>query len=176
MASNEDISYSIGYTIGTDMKQRGGDFDTDQIVEGLRAGLGQGESRLTTEQIPQCLFSFQMQMQQQMLETAQESLAKSEAFLAENALKEGVTVTESEIALGRVAQLSVLFEPGRAEPGVEFVEALAGFLFDVRKLRLQRLVHIGHFVPPTTGPAARGSRSIVPSVEPVCDEVDNTGA
>ncbi len=95
VASHEDISYSIGYTIGADMTQRGGDFDTDQIVEGLRAGLGQNESRLAPEQIAQCLFSFQMQMQQQMMQASQDSLVKSQTYLDENAQKEGVVVTES---------------------------------------------------------------------------------
>ena len=95
MASNEDISYSVGYTIGVDMLQRGGDFDTDQLIEGLRAGLGQNESRLTTEQIAGSLFSFQMQMQQKVMEAAADKQVKSQAYLAENAQKEGVIVTES---------------------------------------------------------------------------------
>lgn len=94
-ASHEDISYSIGYTIGVDMMQRGGDFDTDQVIEGMRAALDQSEPRLTPDQISQSLFSFQMQMQQQMMQVAQGSLVRGQAYLDENAQKEGVVVTES---------------------------------------------------------------------------------
>jgi FKBP-type peptidyl-prolyl cis-trans isomerase len=95
VASHEDISYSIGFTIGADMVQRGADFDVDQVVEGIRAGLGQNESRLTQEQIAQSLFSFQMQMQQEMMQASQDNFLRGRAYLDENAEKEGIVVTES---------------------------------------------------------------------------------
>lgn len=95
MASKEDISYAIGFTIGANMLQEGADVDSAQLAEGIRAGLGDLESRLTPEQIGQCLFTFQMQMQQQMMQAAQDNLAEGQDYLEQNADKEGVVVTES---------------------------------------------------------------------------------
>lgn len=114
-ASKEDVSFAIGYSIGADMAQRGADFNTDQLTEGLRAGLGEIESRLTQEQIAQSLFSFQMQMQQKMMEQAKESLAKGQAYLDANAQKEGVKVTESGL------QYKVLTQGDGATPTLDDV-------------------------------------------------------
>ncbi len=95
VASKEDVSFSIGFTIGSDMGRRGVQIDADQLVEGVRAGLGLNESRLTSEQVSQSLFSFQMQMQQQQQAAARENLDRGLAYLTQNAEQEGVTVTES---------------------------------------------------------------------------------
>lgn len=114
-ASKEDISFSIGYTIGSDMTQRGADLDPENLVKGIRAGLGLEEARLTEEQIAQSLFSFQMQMQQQYMQEAQDNLSKGQAYLAENAKQEGVTVTESGL------QYRVLNEGDGATPTVNDV-------------------------------------------------------
>ncbi len=95
VASKEDVSFSIGFTIGTDMAQSGIDIDADQLAEGMRAGFGLDQARLTPDEIAQCLFSFQMQMQQQHFASAQENLDRGLAYLSQNAEQEGVTVTES---------------------------------------------------------------------------------
>ena len=65
VASKEDIGFSIGYSIGSDMAKRGIDIDTEQLVQGIRAGMGLQEPRLTPNQVAQSLFSFQMHLQQQ---------------------------------------------------------------------------------------------------------------
>jgi len=94
-ASMEDVSFSIGFTIGDDLKRRAEDINTQELIQGIRAGLGDQESRLSHEQISRALFSFQMQMQQKMMAQAKENLAEGQAYLQENAKKQGVTVTES---------------------------------------------------------------------------------
>jgi FKBP-type peptidyl-prolyl cis-trans isomerase FklB len=94
-ASRQDVSYSIGYTIGAEMVQRGSDLDADQLVEGIKAGLGENEARLTPDQMAQSLFSFQMQMQQKHFAKAKENLDQGMAYLAQNAKQQGVTVTDS---------------------------------------------------------------------------------
>ena len=90
-----DTSYSIGYTIGADMAERGVDIDTDQMAAGIRAGLGVDEARLTDDQIAQCLFSLQMKMQEKHFAQAEENMTLGLAYLNENAQKESVVVTES---------------------------------------------------------------------------------
>ncbi len=95
IASKEDISFSIGYTIGADMVQRGADIDADELVQGTRAGLGVQESRLTPDQVSQSLYSFQMQMQQQHFAKAQDNLERGLAYLKQNGQKEGVTTTDT---------------------------------------------------------------------------------
>jgi len=95
VASKEDIGFSIGYTIGSDMAKRGIDIDSEQLVQGIRAGLGLQEPRLTANQIAQSLFSFQMQMQQQHVAEAQKNLELGRDYLKQNADQEGVIVTDS---------------------------------------------------------------------------------
>lgn len=114
-ASKQDISFSIGYTIGSDMAQRGADLDAESLIQGIRAGLGLEEARLSDEQIAQSLFSFQMQMQQQYMQDIQENLAKGRAYLDENAKQQGVTVTESGL------QYRVLHEGDGATPTADDV-------------------------------------------------------
>ncbi len=116
-ASKQDISFSIGYTIGSDMSQRGADLDAEHLIQGLRAGLGLEEARLSDEQIAQCLFSFQMQMQQQYMQDAQDNIARGRDYLAQNAQQEGVTVTESGL------QYRVLHEGDGATPTINDVVA-----------------------------------------------------
>lgn len=115
IASKQDVSFSIGFTIGSDMSQRGADLDPDHLIQGIRAGLGLEEARLTQEQIAQALFSFQMQMQQQYMQDAQDNIAKGQAYLAENAKQQGVTVTESGL------QYRVLHEGDGETPTIDDV-------------------------------------------------------
>jgi FKBP-type peptidyl-prolyl cis-trans isomerase FklB len=116
-ASKEDVSFSIGYTIGSDMTQRGVDIDADQFTEGIRAGLGLEEGRLTPDQVNQALYSFQMQMQQQHLADAKDSLDRGLVFLTQNAEKQGVTVTDSGL------QYKVLKSGDGATPTIDDVVA-----------------------------------------------------
>ncbi len=97
VASKEDVSFSLGYKIGTDMAKGGVeiDLDADEFASGIRAGLGLDEARLTPEQIAMSMYSFQMQMQQKFIAKAQENLDRGIAYLEQNAEQEGVTVTES---------------------------------------------------------------------------------
>lgn len=95
VASKEDVSYSIGFTIGTDMVQRSSDLDVDQLIDGIKAGLGHSESRLSPDEIDRCLFDFQKQMQRQQFLRAQDNLDEGLAYLKQNAEQEGVNVTET---------------------------------------------------------------------------------
>lgn len=121
--STEDakISYALGLSVGgqlsqlvTDMKDAGMTLEVDTLLSGLRTQLEGGEPVLSMEEIEPVMQKFQEtmqaaqqekmqeQMQQQMQADkanpspeAQENMDKGEAFLAENAKKEGVKVTDT---------------------------------------------------------------------------------
>ncbi len=93
------ISYTIGVNIGQDFKGQEIDVDTDILLMGLKESLEGKELKLTDEEMVAEIQAFQQKMQAKMAAemeaSAGENQAAGEAFLAENANKEGVVVTES---------------------------------------------------------------------------------
>jgi FKBP-type peptidyl-prolyl cis-trans isomerase FklB len=106
------ISYTIGVNIGQDFKTQNMDIDTDLLLMGLKDSLTGKESRLTDEEMASEIQAFQEKMQAKMVAEMEVATAKNqaagEAFLAENAKKDGVVVTESGL------QYKVL-EPGEGD-------------------------------------------------------------
>lgn len=98
----ERASYAQGYVIG----RQGEDMpiDVDAFVAGVRDGLV-GQGKLTEEQLEPAILELRELTKESRAAVAVEERARSEAFLAENALREGVQVTESGL------QYEVL-EPG----------------------------------------------------------------
>ena len=72
------ISYTIGVNIGQDFKTQKMDIDPDVLLEGLNDSMAGKELRMT-----------------EMEQRATKNKEEGEAFLAENAKKEGIVVTES---------------------------------------------------------------------------------
>lgn len=97
------LSYKMGYDIGQRMKQMGvSELDADVFKAGILDAIGEEESRLTTEQQQaadaalQRLQAEAMEQQREILaQQAQSNLQKGEEFLAENAKRDGVMVTDS---------------------------------------------------------------------------------
>jgi FKBP-type peptidyl-prolyl cis-trans isomerase len=93
------ISYTIGVNIGQDFKGQQMDVDTDLLLKGLKDSLEGKELQLTDEEMVAEIQVFQKEMQAKMVAEREASSGKNqaagEAFLAENAKKEGVVVTES---------------------------------------------------------------------------------
>lgn len=93
------ISYTIGVNIGQDFKGQQMDVDTDLLLKGLKDSLEGKELQLTDEEMVAEIQAFQKEMQAKMVAEREASSGKNqaagEAFLAENAKKEGVVVTES---------------------------------------------------------------------------------
>jgi FKBP-type peptidyl-prolyl cis-trans isomerase len=93
------ISYTIGVNIGQDFKGQQMDVDTDLLLKGLKDSLEGKELQLTEEEMVAEIQAFQKEMQAKMVAEREASSGKNqaagEAFLAENAKKEGVVVTES---------------------------------------------------------------------------------
>jgi FKBP-type peptidyl-prolyl cis-trans isomerase len=95
----ERLSYTIGMDIGGSLAEQDIDLDLDLLVEALRASYNGEETRLTEEEALAERDAFMQRRQQQMeVERAQEAsvnLEEGEAFLAENAERDGISVTES---------------------------------------------------------------------------------
>lgn len=95
----DKVSYSIGMNLGRDLKEQSIDIDPELLVAGLKDMLAGKTPLLTEEQVREAVTAFQKD-----LATKQEAKAKvegeknlkaGEAFLAENAKKEGVTALPS---------------------------------------------------------------------------------
>jgi FKBP-type peptidyl-prolyl cis-trans isomerase len=111
-SNREMASYAIGLNMGRNFSTQEVDVDLDALIEGLRTGIAEGEPAYTDEQLQAAMQSFQQDVmaEQQARREAQatENIAAGEAFLTENAAREGVETTESGL------QFEVL-EPGTGE-------------------------------------------------------------
>lgn len=93
------VSYLIGYNQVAELTGQGLEVEELAYVEGVSQFLAGAEPAFSQEEAQQIFTDFQQKMQESaQLEfeaAAAENVAKSEAFLAENATKEGVVTTES---------------------------------------------------------------------------------
>jgi FKBP-type peptidyl-prolyl cis-trans isomerase FklB len=93
------VSYGIGLNIGRDFKEQHINVDPDLLAQGIRDAMAGGEVLLTDEEMQQAMMEFQQEMmaaqEKRMTEQAAKNQQEGEAFLAENAQKEGVTVLPS---------------------------------------------------------------------------------
>ncbi|MDH3998770.1 MAG: FKBP-type peptidyl-prolyl cis-trans isomerase [Desulfuromonadales bacterium] len=113
--SKNRISYTIGVDIGKGFKNQNMDLDADILLSGLKDAMAGKELRMTDEEMVAEIQAFQQQMQEkqasEMQSAAEDNLKAGEAFLAENAKQEDITVTESGLQYRIV-------EPGSGEsPG-----------------------------------------------------------
>ena len=92
-------SYGIGYNFGKNFSDQGIDANLDLLVDGLRAGFGDDAPILTEEEMQTALNEFQQEVQTtqqaKQAEAGVKNKQEGEAFLAENAQREGVSATES---------------------------------------------------------------------------------
>ena len=111
------LSYTIGMDIGSSLSEQDMELDLDLMVEALRASYKGEETRLTPEEALAEREAFmqrrQQQMQSQQAEEASANREAGEAFLAENAEREGVMVTDSGL------QYRVIEEGEGASPVAE---------------------------------------------------------
>lgn len=95
----DKVSYGIGMNIGNTLKMQGADVDVNLIARGIKDQMAGGETLLTAQEAQEALRAWQMEMrnkhmQKQKVE-GEENKKKGEAFLAENAKKEGVKTLPS---------------------------------------------------------------------------------
>lgn len=111
------LSYGIALRMGERMVADGMTMDVDAYSQGMRDAFDGAEPRLTEEEITAEMMAFQEKMEAER-NAEQELLSAGNAeagaaFLAENAQREGVTVTESGL------QYEVLEAGSGASPGVD---------------------------------------------------------
>lgn len=98
----QDVSYALGYDIGSSLARQGLEVDATQVAEGLRAGLGEAESRMTPDEVRAVLTQLQDRMRQRMVQRMQEeasaNVEQGRAFIEQKKQEEGVQVTESGLA------------------------------------------------------------------------------
>ncbi|MFL1484562.1 FKBP-type peptidyl-prolyl cis-trans isomerase [Marinobacter sp. LN3S78] len=139
--NGEKVSYGMGMVFAERMKNDLPDLELDQFIEGFRQGhSGEGEPRLSREEIQQAMMAYQQELQakqqQEMDQAATDNLEKGEAFLAENAEREEVMTTDSGL------QYEVLEEGDGEKPTPEDEvkvhytgELLSGEVFDSSRER-----------------------------------------
>ncbi len=95
----KQVTYIVGYNMAQQAKANGLDFDRAVMAAAIQDVQDEKEPRIAQDEQQRVMMSFQEQQQTQreseMQAAGQENLEKSQAFLAENAEKEGVQTTES---------------------------------------------------------------------------------
>jgi FKBP-type peptidyl-prolyl cis-trans isomerase len=92
-------SYAVGANIGRSIAEPGIELDMDAFLAGFKAAYAKQELSMSMEEIQAAMMSLQTKAQaagqKKMEEAGSTAKAEGEAYLAENAKKEGVKVTES---------------------------------------------------------------------------------
>ncbi|MDT8893487.1 FKBP-type peptidyl-prolyl cis-trans isomerase [Halomonas sp. I1] len=98
-SDQERLGYSLGVTLGQSIQQDVSDLDIDAFTQAIRDVYADDELAMSDQEMADTLAQFQQQAQQQRAaeakKRAEANQAKGEAFLEENAEKDGVTVTDS---------------------------------------------------------------------------------
>jgi FKBP-type peptidyl-prolyl cis-trans isomerase FklB len=88
----EKVSYSIGVTIGKNVKMQGIDLDQKNLLQGIKDGINNSKKLLSDKEIEETLTAFQNEM---IANVAEKNRKEGEAFLAVNKQKEGVVTLPS---------------------------------------------------------------------------------
>ncbi|MCK7552848.1 MAG: FKBP-type peptidyl-prolyl cis-trans isomerase [Marinobacter sp.] len=141
-STDQKVSYGMGLVLGERMKNDLPDLQMDQFLQGIKHGHAGDEevSRMSREEVQEALMAYQQQLQEQetsqMEDLAEKNREAGEAFLAENAARDGVETTESGL------QYEILEEGDGDKPGetdrvkVHYTgELLSGDVFDSSRER-----------------------------------------
>jgi FKBP-type peptidyl-prolyl cis-trans isomerase len=106
--SEQRLSYGIAYGLGQRLSQDGLPLDVAAFTAGLSDGAAGREAQLSDEEIASEMMAYQQkQMAEREVETAAQAelnATQAEAFLAENAQKDGVTVLPSGLQYSVIEQ------------------------------------------------------------------------
>jgi FKBP-type peptidyl-prolyl cis-trans isomerase FklB len=96
---NDKTSYSVGYQIGGDFKRQGVQLNPEALVRGIKDAVSDAKPVMTEQEMSQLLVELKRKIvaaqEEVMKKLAEENIAKSDAFLAENAKKDGVKTLAS---------------------------------------------------------------------------------
>ncbi|MFA6985845.1 MAG: FKBP-type peptidyl-prolyl cis-trans isomerase N-terminal domain-containing protein [Arenimonas sp.] len=100
-ADKTTLSYAIGYDMGRDLAERKVDLDVNTMVRALQEGYSKKPPTMPGDKLAAALGAFQKKMAEQeranFERVSRENKAKSDAFLAANKAKPGVTVLPSGV-------------------------------------------------------------------------------
>lgn len=115
--TEDKVCYGIGTQVAAQLTNGGmfPGFNVEALLEGLKDALNGNKLQLDVEDIKKAFAQINEKLAAEQASLAKEAKAKSEAFLAENAKKEGVVVTPSGL------QYEVLTEGTGAKPVKESV-------------------------------------------------------
>ncbi len=115
----DKVSYSIGLSVGRNLKGQNIEVDPDKFMLGLRDALKGEKQILTDDEVKEVMFAFQMERRAKQMEEHNKIAAGNkkagEQFMAANKKKKGVKTTESGL------QYKVLKEGTGATPKAESV-------------------------------------------------------
>lgn len=134
------VGYSLGYSIGKGNRDMIDDLDVEAFVTGFREAYANKDSQLTEEQMQKILMAYQKKKEAEVMQKIQSEAAENkkagDAYLVDNAKKDGVKVLESGL------QYKVLKEGTGASPKADSTvkvhyegRLLDGTVFDSSKER-----------------------------------------
>lgn len=92
----QKASYGIGLNMGRSMAQEGmEDLDPKAVAQGIEDAIAKKEQRVSDEQLMEAFTALQTRAEERMAKLAEDNLKAGDDFLAENAKRDGVKVTES---------------------------------------------------------------------------------
>jgi len=95
----DKVNYGIGVGIARNLQRQGIEVDLDTVIKGMRDILSGAKLAMTEEELDKTMTAFQLEMQKKMQDAskaaAERNRKEGEAFLAENAKKEGVVTLPS---------------------------------------------------------------------------------
>lgn len=92
----QKASYGIGLNMGRSMAQEGmEDLDPQAVALGIEDALADQEQRISDDELMEAFTALQARAEERLAEANEAARKAGEAFLAENATREGVIVTES---------------------------------------------------------------------------------
>ena len=96
---NDKINYSVGYRLGSDFTRQGVEMNSAIVQKAIDDATGGGEALMTEEEMRTVMVNMATRLKAEQMEKMKQQGAENsktgEAFLAENAGKEGVKTTDS---------------------------------------------------------------------------------
>ena len=98
-SENDKINYSVGYRLGSDFKRQGVEMNSAIVQQGIDDATSGGEALMTEQEMRNVMSNvanrLKAEQMEKMKQQGAENLKAGEAFLAENAKKDGVTTLPS---------------------------------------------------------------------------------